>query len=124
MKPLFLALALLAPPPLLAETFDCTLALTCTTNNACSSDDNPVVLGVTIADDGASALLTFGEQSLEMALVDDSAIGRTFLALRAGSGIGVMTLGDDGSFAASSNELTNGTLIGATSAGSCTPRNG
>lgn len=120
---LFLA-ALLAPLPALAETFDCSLALTCATNSDCTSDEDPVVLGVTIAEDGASALLAFGDQSLDMALVDDSAIGRTFLALREGSGIGLMTLGADGSFAASSNELVNGTLVGATSSGTCTPRNG
>jgi hypothetical protein len=124
MKTLFLALALAAPLPVLAETVDCTLALTCATNDACSNDDDPVVLGVTISEDGATALLTFGEQSLEMMLVDDSAIGRTFLALRDGSGIGLMTLGNDGGFAASSNELVNGALVGATSTGTCTPRNG
>ncbi len=124
MKTLLFLGALVAASPALAESFDCTLALTCATNTACSDNEDPVVLGVTIAEDGASALLTFGDQSLSMALVDDSGIGRSFLALREGSGIGLMTIGNDGSFAASSNELLNGALVGATSSGTCTPRNG
>jgi hypothetical protein len=124
MKPIFLALAVLAAHPAWAETLDCSLALTCATNTACTSDEDPVVLGVVIADDGASAMLTLGDQSLPLTLVDDSAIGLTFLALRDGSGIGLITLGADGSFAATSNEVTNGTLVGSASSGTCTPRNG
>ena len=124
MKRLALALCLLAPLPAQADGFDCSLARSCVTDGGCKDDADPVVLAVTIADDGQSAQLSFGDQSLMMTLVDDSDMGRTFLALRDGSGVGVMTLKADGAFAAASNEFTNGALIGAASTGRCTPRNG
>jgi hypothetical protein len=124
MKHLVMALALLAPLPAFGESLECSLSRVCATDSECRDDEAPVILGVTIADDGKTAQLTFGDDALDMTLVDDSAIGRSFLAVRAGSGIGLVTVGDNGDFAASSNEFNEGALFGSTATGRCSPRNG
>lgn len=123
MKRLALLTALFAHPVAAAETFDCQLSRTCTTlGNACSDDVDATVITLTIADDGKSAQLSSGDQSLDMALIDTAPQGRTFLALRAGEGVGLFSLTESGALVASSNEFDADGPMGMTATGTCRPK--
>lgn len=125
--PLAALAACLTAAPALAESFDCTLATLCNTESAtCSAEagtENPP-FRLIIAEDGTSARMTSTAEGIDLTILDQTALGRSFL-LRAGeTGIGILTLAADGALAAVSNEHTSGGLIGTAAQGKCTAEAG
>lgn len=126
MTPRFTPLAALAavaiPAPVLAESYVCTLAAMCNTESAtCSAEagtENPP-FRLIIAEDGKSAHLTTTAEGLDLTLLDQTALGRSFLLRTGETGIGILTLAADGALAAVSNEHTSGGLIGTATQGTC-----
>lgn len=111
--------------PARAEVLSCQLLRTCNTaGGTCTDDAEPTVMRLTIADDGNSATLEAGEEVMSMTLVDEGPDTRTFLAIRAGEGVGVLSVGSDGTLVAASNEFDGTSLMGVSIAGTCAPGNG
>jgi hypothetical protein len=115
-------IAALAPLPVLAQTYDCTLTRDCLpADGLCRDADGRLAL--VIGADGQSAQIEVGGGAVALTVVDSTPGARTFLAYRTGDSAGILTLAADGTLAASSHTIDGQSLIGVSSAGTCTPRN-
>ncbi|MGA0539023.1 hypothetical protein [Neotabrizicola sp. VNH66] len=126
MRAAILLLALTAALPARAADWSCTAHEQCRAGDGCSDIDpeGEAPLRLRIAEDGQTATFGDGSLSLQMTLISESALGRTFLAEQPGQGIGLFTLRGDGSVIASSHEMSGDEVFGLVTLATCTAEAG
>jgi hypothetical protein len=108
-----------------AETYSCTLATLCdTARPGCDPVAAETPFSLIIAEDGRTATLSTRDERMVLTHLATGAMGRSFLVQDGEAGLGILTLGPDGTLAAVSNALNIGGLIGIAAQGHCAEETG
>jgi hypothetical protein len=119
-----LALALV-PLSSQAETFSCTFSTLCeTARPGCDPVTSDTPFALIIAEDGQTATMSTLDEGLILTFLATGEMGRSFLLRDRETGLGILTLGPDGTLAVVSNELNIGGLIGIAGQGHCAEETG
>lgn len=121
-----LALALaVVPLSSQAETFSCTFSTLCeTARPGCDPVTSDTPFALVIAEDGQTATMSTLDEGLILTFLATGEMGRSFLLRDGETGLGILTLGPDGTLAVVSNELNIGGLIGIAGQGHCAEETG